>query len=55
MEQIIEALYRLAERQEVSLADLASALDVAVYDDGLVQPDSVADLAATIEGSLSHG
>lgn len=54
MEQMIESLYRLAERQEVGLADLADALDV-VYDDGLVQPDSLADLAATIEGSLSHG
>lgn len=52
---MIESLYGLAERQEVSLADLADALGVVVYGGGLVQSDSLADLAATIEGSLSHG
>lgn len=54
MEEVIERLYELAGHQQASLADLADALGLIVCD-GLVQTDSVADLAATMEGSLSHG
>jgi hypothetical protein len=53
MEVIIESLYGLAERPEVELSDLASALGVAVTDDGYAESDSVADLAALMEESVS--
>lgn len=53
MEPIIAALYELAERPEVELPDLAGALGVAVTDDGYAESDSVADLAALMEESVS--
>lgn len=53
MEVIIKALYELAERPEVELSDLAGALGVVVLDDGYAESDSVADLAALMEESMS--
>lgn len=53
MEVIIQALYKLAERPEVELSDLANALGVVVLGDGYAEPDSVVDLAALMEESMS--
>lgn len=55
MDEIIQSLYDLASDDEVDVDAFMDALGCEWDGDGLVQSDSVADLAALMEGSLSQG
>lgn len=55
MEETIQKLYNLAEHDEVAIDDLINALNIERSGEDTVYSDSVADLAASIEGALSVG
>lgn len=55
MDEIIQNLYDLASDDEVDIEAFMDALGCDWCGDGLVQSDSVADLAALMEESLSQG
>lgn len=55
MNEIIQNLYDLASDNEVDIDAFVDALGCEWEGDGLVQSDSVADLAALMEESLSQG
>lgn len=55
MDEIIQNLYDLAIADEVDVDALIDALGCEWDGIGLVQSDSVADLAALMEESLSQG